>query len=109
MSWTCYNTGSKQELIDHSRVGGRKVFIKEVSSELNLVGWVIFATGVMRFAGGSAVKNPPAVQETQVYFWVGEIPWRKAWQLQYSCLGNPVDRGAWWATVHAVAKESDTT
>ena len=20
--------------------------------------------------------------------------------LQYSCLGNPVDRGAWWATVH---------
>ena len=23
--------------------------------------------------------------------------------LQYSCLGNPMDRGAWWATVHAVA------
>ena len=22
--------------------------------------------------------------------------------LQYSCLGNPVDRGAWWATVHGV-------
>ena len=29
--------------------------------------------------------------------------------LQYSCLGNPMDRGAWWATVHRVAKESDTT
>ena len=28
-------------------------------------------------------------------------------QLQYSCLGNPMDRGAWWAAVHGVAKESD--
>ena len=24
--------------------------------------------------------------------------------LQYSCLKNPMDRGAWWATVHGVAK-----
>ena len=24
--------------------------------------------------------------------------------LQYSCLENPMDRGAWWATVHKVAK-----
>ena len=24
--------------------------------------------------------------------------------LQYSCLDNPMDRGAWWATVHGVAK-----
>ena len=29
--------------------------------------------------------------------------------LQYSCLENPTDRGAWWAAVHGVAKESDTT
>ena len=27
---------------------------------------------------------------------------------QYSCLGNPTDRGAWWAIVHGVA-ESDIT
>ena len=27
---------------------------------------------------------------------------------QYSCLGNPMDRGAWWATVHE-SKELDTT
>ena len=29
--------------------------------------------------------------------------------LQYSCLGNPIDRGAWWDTVHGVTKESDMT
>ena len=29
--------------------------------------------------------------------------------LQYSCLGNPMDRGAWRATVHRVAKESNMT
>ena len=28
--------------------------------------------------------------------------------LRYSCLENPVDRGAWWASVHTVA-ELDTT
>ena len=29
--------------------------------------------------------------------------------LLYSCLGNPMVRGAWWSTVHRVIKESDTT
>ena len=29
--------------------------------------------------------------------------------LQYSSLENPMDRGAWWAAVHGVAKELDTT
>ena len=29
--------------------------------------------------------------------------------LQYYCLENPMDRGAWQATVHGVAKESDAT
>ena len=29
--------------------------------------------------------------------------------LQYSCLGNPVDRGAWQAMVHGVTEESDMT
>ena len=29
--------------------------------------------------------------------------------LHYSCLGNSMDRGAWWAMVHGIAKESDMT
>ena len=36
--------------------------------------------------------------------WVGKIPWRRKRQLQYSCLENPMDRGATWTTVHGVAK-----
>ena len=34
--------------------------------------------------------------------WVGKNPWRRA--LQHSCLENPMNSEAWWATVHRVAK-----
>ena len=37
--------------------------------------------------------------------WVGKIPCRrKRLPVQYSCLGNPMDRGTWWATVHRITK-----
>ena len=43
--------------------------------------------------------------ETQVRSLGGKIPWRRACKpLQYSCLENPMDRGAWWATVLMVTK-----
>ena len=38
-----------------------------------------------------------------------EDPLEDDMTLQYSCLENPIDRGAWWATVHGVIKESETT
>ena len=42
--------------------------------------------------------------------WVRKIPRRENGNpFQYSCLGNPMDRGAWQATVHGITKESDTT
>ena len=49
------------------------------------------------------VKNPPAMQETQVRSWraLGE---GNGNPLQYSCLENPMDRGEWWAIVHSVTK-----
>ena len=41
---------------------------------------------------------------------VGTIPWRRKRQpLQYSCLENPMNRGAWQVTVHGGHKELDTT
>ena len=42
--------------------------------------------------------------------WVRKIPGEGNDNLMhYSCLGNPMDRGAWWAIVHGIAKESDRT
>ena len=35
---------------------------------------------------------------------LGKSPGVEGSVLQYSCLGNPMDRGAWWATVHGVTK-----
>ena len=56
--------------------------------------------GIWGFYGGSAVNNPPADAGD-----VGLIPgWRRSpgdgtdIPLQYSCLDNPMDRGAWRAT-----------
>ena len=52
------------------------------------------------------VKNVPVVWEDP-----GSIPGSgrspgegNGYPLQYSCLENPTDRGAWWATVHGVIK-----
>ena len=45
-------------------------------------------------------------QEVQFHPWVGKTAWHGN-RLQHSCLENPTDRGAWWATVHGVA-ESQT-
>ena len=63
------------------------------------------------FPGGSVVKNLPANTGD-----TGSIPGLRRSPgegngnpLQYSCLGNFMVRGAWRATVHGVAKESDMT
>jgi len=53
-----------------------------------------------------SVKNLPAMQETQVLFLGWEDPLEKKNNnpLQYSCLENPMDRGALRAAVHGVAR-----
>ena len=64
---------------------------------------------LMGFPGGSVVKNLPANAGDS-----GSIPGSERHPgkgnvnpLQYSCLGNPMNKGPWQATVHGVAKESD--
>ena len=62
------------------------------------------------FPGGSAVKNLLASAGDMGLLRQEDPPGEgNGNPLQYSCRGNPMDRGAWWATVHGVTKESDTT
>ena len=52
------------------------------------------------------VKNPPAnAGDMSLIPGSGRSPGEvNGNTLLYSCLGNPMDRGAWWATVHGVTK-----
>ena len=65
----------------------------------------------MGFPGGLMVKNLPAYAgDAGSSLGSGRSPGEgNCNPLEYSCLGNPMDRGTWWATVHGVTKESDTT
>ena len=63
------------------------------------------------FPGGAVIKNPPANAGD-----VGLIPGSgrasgegNVYPLQYSCLGNSMDRGAWRAKIHGATNEVDTT
>ena len=66
------------------------------------------------FPGDLVVKNPPAnsgnVRDTDSIHGSGRSPGEgNGSPFRYSCLENPMDRGAWWATVHGMAEELDTT
>ena len=64
----------------------------------------------MGFPGGAGGKEPACQCKRCKGHgfdpWVGKIPWRGGHSnpLQYSYLENPMDRGAWQATVHSVTK-----
>ena len=68
-------------------------------------------THLEHFLCGSTVKNPPAkAGDTGLIPELGRYPREgNVNPLQYSCLGNPMDGEAWWATVHGLTKELDVT
>ena len=59
----------------------------------------------------SVIKNLPAnTGDMGLIPGSGRSPGeRRGHPLQCPCLGNAMDRGAWWAAVHGAAKESDKT
>ena len=60
------------------------------------------------FPGGTVIKNPPANagdRDSGLSPGLRRSPGvRNCNPFQYSCLENFMDRGAWWATIHVVAK-----
>ena len=79
------------------------------SRDRTLSGWQLLSTSLVSFPGDAVVKNLPAnARNTKD---AGSIPGSgrspgggNGYLLQYSCLENAMDRGAWWAAVHGVAK-----
>ena len=65
----------------------------------------------MGFPGGSVIKNlPDNSGDTGLIPGSGKSSGEgNGNPVQYFCLENPMDRGAWWATAHGVTKESDMT
>ena len=63
------------------------------------------------FPGGSGVKESAYnAEDVGLIPGLGRSPGEgNGNPLQYSCLENSMDRGAWWARVHGVTKESDMT
>ena len=69
----------------------------------NMYIYIYICTG---FPGGSVVKTPSAnAGDSGLIPQSGRSPGEgNGNPLQYSCLENPVDRGAWWASVHRVTQ-----
>ena len=83
------------------------------NEHVELCGFVKMAL-FLGFPGGTVGKNPPAnagdARDVGSMPELGRSPGGgNSNPFQYSCLRNSMDRGASWATVHGVAKESDTT
>ena len=104
------------------RVGRRLPWRLTATGESTAKSWVCFLfwyaclflsiyhfytnTYIMSFPGGSDSKESACNAGG-----LGSIPGSgrspgegKVYPFQYSCLENPMDRGAWWATVHGVTK-----
>ena len=87
-------------------VGGGHFAVKLLSLCLSYL--VLFDSNYTHpqgFPNGSVVENLPAMQETQAQSLGWDYPLEKSLATHSSTLARriPMDRGAWWATIHGIA------
>ena len=92
-------------------IQGLKIFFKNLLNSVKKQNLILPfpGSGKKGFPGNSLVKNPPANAGDGRDISLTPESERSPGEghgnpLQYSCLENSVDRGAWWATVRGVAK-----
>ena len=77
-------------------------FVIQQASSLSYLNVIEPFTGFSRWLSGEdSARQHRRCLRLRFNPWVRKIPWRRKWHaVQCSCLGNPMDKGAWWATVH---------
>ena len=108
-SWVMHNLTAGGKVFDKVHGKCMRISVASPLSQKHIVlsdFLICFKYGIsMGFPGGSVVRNSPASAGD-----AGSIPESRrsprgnGSPLQYACLENPMDRRAWWVTVHGVAE-----
>ena len=82
-----------------------QVFLLDVAENLNRLSDQLYISAWASKVAKNLPANTGNAGDVDSIPALGRSPGgRNGNPLQYSCLGNPMDRGAWWATVHEVGK-----
>ena len=97
MTWWSQGTASLEQVFQDDWVEATMVLMIYLHNSQNIFANLMVA---------QMVKNLPAIRKTQVQSlgWEDRLEKGMRYPLQYSCLENFMDRGAWWATVCRVTK-----
>ena len=91
----------RESMLKISIQKGKELFLKSVKTTLYVREWETILQIQQK-------HDLEAYDNTFIFFILDIYILPNAHDEIYSCLENPTDRGAWWAAVHGVAKESDT-
>ena len=80
----------------------------ETKATFSSVAFKAFILSFFTYPGNRPHRIFGSVFEAAIHFYTSLYGERNGSPLQYSCLENPVDGGAWWAAVHSIT-ELDTT